>query len=169
MSVLRVVEVQVKFYVGEVAVQMLAVVVVDTAEDLLLHLTAEKGVVVVGPQEVLGEAPFQIYENLKMEVLQEEVAEQLTSFHDDVSLRAMLQFLGVVEDLYDTDVTSPGTDGMMVTLNCLHGNSLDSLLMVEKGDHEVEQQAVILAHAYSAHVSQEVYLCFPLYRSLLVS
>lgn len=168
MSVLRVAEVQVNFYVEVVVVQMLVVVVVDIAEDLLLHLMAEKGVVVVGPQEVSGEAPFQISENLKMEVLQE-AEEQLTSFHDDLSLRAMLLFLGEVEDLYDTDVTNHETGGMMVNPNCLRGSSPDSLLMVEKGDPEVEQQAVILAHACSVHVSQEVYLCFPLYHSLLVS
>lgn len=167
MSVLRADEVQVKFYAGVVVVQMLAAVVVDIAEDLLLHLMTEMGVVVVGPQEVLGEAPFQIYENLKMAL--QEVAEQMTSIHDDLNLRAMLQFLGEEEDLYDIDVMSPGTDGMMVKLNCLHGNSLDSLLMVEKEDPEEEQQAVILAHAYSVHVSQEVYLCFPLYHLLLVS
>lgn len=75
----------------------------------------------------------------------------------------------MVEDLYDTDVMSPGIDGMMVNLNCPHGNSLNSLLMVEKEDPELEQLGVIVAHAYSAHESQEVGLCFPLYHSLLVS
>jgi hypothetical protein len=165
----RVVEGQAKFYVGEVVVRILAVVVVDIVEDLLPHLTAEKEVVVAGLWVVEGEVPFQTSENLNMEVLHGEVEVQLTSFHDDLSLRAMWQFLGVAEDLYDTDVTSPGIDGMMVNLNCLHGNSLDSLLLVEMGHPEVEQQAVILAHAYSGHVSQEVCLYFPLYHSLLVS
>jgi hypothetical protein len=46
------VEVQEKFYVGEVVVQMLEVVVVDIVEDLLLHLISGKVVVVVAEPQV---------------------------------------------------------------------------------------------------------------------
>lgn len=74
-----------------------------------------------------------------------------------------------MEDLHDNDVWSPGTDGMMVHQNCLHGSFLDSLLLAEKEDPEVEQQVVILAHAYCVHASQEVGLCFAMCRSQLVS
>lgn len=49
LSVVMVVEVQGKFYVGEVVEQMLEVVVVDTVEDLLLHLISAKVVVVAEP------------------------------------------------------------------------------------------------------------------------
>ena len=106
----------------------------------------------------------------KVEVLKGEVVVvQLTLFHDDLSLTAMWQFLGVVEDLNDTDVRNPGTDGMMVNLNCLHGSFLDSLLLAEKEDPEVEQQVVILAHAYCVHESQEVGPCFAMCHSQLVS
>jgi len=171
LSVVMVVEVQGKFYVGEVVAQMLEVVVVDIVEDLLLHLISAKVVVVAEPQVASGKVPLQTYWSLNMEwkvVLKGEVAVvQLTLFHDDLSSTAMWQFLGVVEDLHDTDVWSPGTDGMMVNLNCLHGSFLDPLLLEEKEDPEVEQQVVILAHAYSVHVSQEVGLCFEMCHSLV--
>jgi len=75
----------------------------------------------------------------------------------------------VVEDLHDNEVWSPGTDGMMVNQNCLHGSFLDSLLLAEMEDSEVEQQVVILAHAYCVHVPQEVGLCFAMRHSHLVS
>lgn len=174
LSVVTVVEVQGKFYVGEVVAQMLEVVVVDTVEDLLLHLLSAKVVVVAEPQVASGKVPFQTYWSLnmewKVEVLKGEVAVvQLTLFHDDLSSTAMWQFLGVVEDLHDNDVWSPGTDGMKVNLNCLHGSFLDSLLLAEKEDPEVEQQVVILAHAYCVHESQEVGLCFDMCHSQLVS
>lgn len=60
LSAVRMMGVQGKFYVGEVVVQMLEVVVVDTAEDLLLHLMSVRVEVVAGPQVVSGEMPFQI-------------------------------------------------------------------------------------------------------------
>jgi hypothetical protein len=44
-----VVEVQGKFYVGEVVAQKLEVVVVDTVEDSLLHLISAKVAVVAEP------------------------------------------------------------------------------------------------------------------------
>ena len=53
------VEVQGKFYVGVVVVQMLEVVVVDIVEDLLLHLTSAKVVVVAEPQVASGMVTFQ--------------------------------------------------------------------------------------------------------------
>jgi len=174
LSVVMEVEVQGKFYVGEVVAQMLEVVVVDIVEDLLLHLIFAKVVVVAEPQVLSGKVPLQTYWSLnmewKVEVWKGEVAVvQLTLFHDDLSLTAMWQFLGVVEDLHDNDVWSPGTDGMMVNLNCLHGSFLDPLLLVGKEDREVEQQVAILAHAYCAHESQEVGLCFEMCHSQLVS
>lgn len=46
LSVVMVVEVQGKFYVGEVVAQMLVVVVVDIVEDLLLHPIPAKVVLV---------------------------------------------------------------------------------------------------------------------------
>lgn len=49
LSVVMVVVVQGKFYVGEVVAQMLEVVVVDIVEDLLLHLISAKVVVVAEP------------------------------------------------------------------------------------------------------------------------
>lgn len=168
------VEEQAKFYVGEVEVQMLEVVVVDIVEDLLLHLISAKVVVVAEPQVASWGVPFQTYWSLNMEwrveVWKGEVVVALLPlFHDDLSLMATWQFLGVVEDLHDIDVKSHGTDGMMANLNCLHGSFLDSLLMVEKEDPEVEQQVVIVAHAYCVHESQEVGLCFALCHSQLVS
>lgn len=99
----------------------------------------------------------------------EVVVVQLTLFHGDLSLMAKWQFLGVLEDLHDTDVKSPGTDGMTANLNSLHGSFLDSLLIEEKEDPEVEQQVVIVAHAYCVHESQEVGLCFAMCHSRLVS
>ena len=166
------VEVQGKFYVGEVVAQT-EVVAVDIVEDLL-HLMSAKVVVVAEPQVASRKVPFQTYWSLnmewKVEVLMGEVAVvQLTLFHDDLSSTAMWQFLGVVEDLHDNDVWSPETDGMMVNLNCLHGSFLDSLLLAEKEHREVEQQVVILAHAYCVHESQEVGLCFEMCHSQLVS
>lgn len=105
-----------------------------------------------------------------MEVLKGEVAVvQLTLFRDDLSLTAIWKFLGVVEDLHDNYVWSPGTGGMMVNLNCLHRSFLDSLLLAEKEHHEVEQQVVILAHANCVHASLEVGLCFATCHSQLVS
>lgn len=94
MSVVMVVEAQGKFYVGEVVAQMLEVVVVDTVEDLLLHLLSAKVVVVAEPQVASGKVPFQTYwsQNMewKVEVLKGEVAVvQLTLFHDDLSSTAM--------------------------------------------------------------------------------
>jgi hypothetical protein len=65
--VVRVVEEQEKFYVGEVVVQLLGVVVEGIVEDLFLLLQAAKGVVVVEPQVVSGEIAFQIYESPNME------------------------------------------------------------------------------------------------------
>lgn len=173
LSVLMV-EVRGKFYVGEVVVQMLVVVVVDIVEDLLLHPLSAKVVAVAEPQVASEGAQLQTYWSLniewKVEVLKRQVVVvQLTLFHDDLSLMAMWQFLGVVEDLYDTDVKSPETDGMMVNLNCLHDNFLDSLLLVEKEDSVAEQQVVIVAHAYCVHESQEVGLYFAMCHSQLVS
>lgn len=49
LSVVMVVEVQGKFYVGEVVVQMLVVVVVDIVEDSLLHPIPAKVVLVAEP------------------------------------------------------------------------------------------------------------------------
>lgn len=60
LSAVRMMGVQGKFCVGEVVVQMLEVAVVDTVEDLLLHLMSVKVEVVAGPQVVSGEMPFQI-------------------------------------------------------------------------------------------------------------
>lgn len=133
LSVMMVVEVQGKFYVGEVVVQMMEVVVVDIVEDLLLHLISAKVVVVAEPQVASGKMPLQTYLSLnverKVEVLEGEVAVvQPTLFQDDLSSTTTWHFLGVVEDLHDTDVWSPGTDGMMVNLNCLHGSFLDPLV-----------------------------------------
>lgn len=52
------VEVQGKFYVGEVVVPMLEVVVVDIVGDLLLHLISAKVAVAAEPQVVSGVVTF---------------------------------------------------------------------------------------------------------------
>lgn len=109
LSVVMVVEVQGKFYVGEVVAQILVAAAVDIVEDLLLHLISAKVEVVAETEVASGKVPFQTYWSLnmewKVEVLKGEVVVvQLTLFHDDLSSTATWRFLGVVEDLHDTGV-----------------------------------------------------------------
>lgn len=56
----------------------------------------------------------------------------------------------VAEDLYDTDATSPGIDGMTANQHCsLHGNFPDFLKREGRGAHVEGQRVVNVAHACS--------------------